>query len=165
MTIKEAYLFVQNSSELNNLSGVKFVYAITKNLKKIKSEIEVLEKTLEPTNEFKEFDKKRIELAEKHSKLDEKGKPILISAGIVNNKPAMKYDVVNENLFAKEFEELKNENKEVLDARDKQMEEFQKLLEEEIPFKIHKIKLKDIPENITKLQMDIINNFIEEEEQ
>lgn len=153
MKKREARQLFINLRTLGELKGVKFAYGITKNINKLKPEIEALDKALEPTKEFQEFDKKRVELVKKHSRVDENGKPIL--------KEDNNYDVVNMGLFEKEFEELKKENQEVWDARLAQIEEFNKLLDEEINIEFYKIKLENVPENISTAQMSIITELIE----
>lgn len=85
----------------------------------------------------------RKNILETNSEKDKKGKPILenvdLKTGIGN------YKIMNEKKFEKD------------------MEEFNKLLDEEVSLDFYKIKMSDIPETITSQQMMAIFNLIEEE--
>lgn len=147
-----------------NLKGVKFAHAVAKNIAIIKSEAESLQKAIDLSDEFKAFEEKRIELAKKHAKKDENGEAIteiidkVTKAGryIFENKEA-------EALFHKELDVLREENKEVVDAREKQLKEFTELLDKENDIKLFKISIKDIPEEISSKQMTAIFEIVSEE--
>lgn len=136
-----------------NLKGVKFSYAIAKNIALIKPEVESLQKSIDMTEEYKEFDAKRIELAKKHAKKDKNGEPLVVDKNYVPG---------NEAELEKEFAVLKEENKELVEARKKQMDEFNELLDKQNDVKLYKINIKDIPEEISSQQMTQIFQLIEE---
>lgn len=136
-----------------NLKGVKFSYAIAKNISIIKPEVESLQKSIDMTEEYKEFDAKRIELAKKHAKKDKNGEPLVVDKNYVPE---------NEAELEKKFAVLKEENKELVEARKKQMDEFNELLDKQNDVKLYKISIKDIPEEISSQQMTQIFQLIEE---
>lgn len=138
---------------VGRLSGVAFSYAVAKNIRLIQPEIEALQKAIEPSKEFSEYDQEREKLAIKHAKKDEKGNPV-----IENNQ----YVLEDKEAFDKEFEKLKEKNKEVLAGRTKQAEDFDKLLLEEVEVKLYKVKLENIPKEITTAEMNSILDIIEE---
>ena len=153
MTKQDVLEFYQNMNQLGELKGVRFSYGIAKNLNILKPEIEALQKALEPTKEYQEFDVKRIELVKKYAKLDDKGEPIT---------SRNEYILDDEKAFNKAFEVLKKENKELVDKRDKQIDEYQELLKTESTIELYKIKLADIPEIISAQQMYGISLIVEE---
>jgi hypothetical protein len=157
---KEQILTLFNELHQINLPGVKFSYGISKNINLLKPEVEAIEKSLEGSKEFKEYDEKRIEIVKKYAKKDERGEPKLI---ILNPKTgAGRYEIENQEAFDREIEKLQKENKVILEKREKQFEEYGKLLKEESDFKPHKIKLSDVPEGITSQQMSAIFELIED---
>jgi pyruvate/2-oxoacid:ferredoxin oxidoreductase beta subunit len=144
----------QSLNKLGNLTGVKFAYAISRNISLIEPEIKSIEKSLEQTEDFKSFEVKRIELVKKFAKKDEKGESV-----IINNQ----YELENEEEFNKEFELLKEENKEVWGARQKQVDEYNELLKSESTVTLHKINLVDVPQNISVAQLHSISLLLNEE--
>lgn len=150
----------RNLNQLGNLSGVKFAYAVARNINLLKSEIESLDKALQPPEEFMEFEKERIALVEKYAEKDEKGKPKIEVAG----NGAQQY-VMEEsgNKFQKEFETLKGKHKKAVEAREKQIDDYTKLLTTESDFKPHMLKLEDLPKEINARQTSGIYEILLEE--
>ena len=72
------------------------------------------------------------------------------------------YVITDLDAFNKDFEALKEENKSVLEERDAQIDEGNRLLDEEITIELYKIKLADVPEDITGEQMETVYQIIEE---
>lgn len=154
MTKNENIVLFKHLQQLGNLSGVKFSYTINKNIQLLEGEIKALEKTLDMSDEYKEFDKKRIKLAEKYSKKDEKGKPIIKD----NN-----YELENAEEFNKAFKTLQIENQELWDAREKQVNEYNELLKTESEVVLHKVNITDVPQNISVAQMNGIMSIVAED--
>lgn len=142
---------------VGNLEGVRFAYAVSRNIARLKPEIESLHSSIKPSEEFNNFDKARVELAEKHADKDEAGKPV-----IIKGKNGEEYEIKDKKKFEKELEALKKEHKVAIDGRDKQIEDFNKMLEDEIEFDAYTIKIEDVPKNITPQQMTGILGIIED---
>lgn len=53
------------------LGNARFSYAVTKNMKMISEELEIIQKSIEQSEEYKVYDKLRIELCEKYAEKDE----------------------------------------------------------------------------------------------
>lgn len=141
-------------NQLGNLSGVKFTYAVARNIAALKSEIESLEKATVASLEYQEFDKLRVELVEKHAKKNDKGKPII---------EGNTYVLEDEKAFNKAFDKLRDSHKKVVDAREKQIQDYNKLLDEEVTLdNLHRFKLADVPEGITAAQMNGIADLVDE---
>ena len=150
----EAISLYHALSKLGNLSGVKFAYAVSKNLSLLKSELEALQKAVEPNEEYKVYDKKRVELAEKYSKKDENGKPV-----VVNNE----YDLENKKEFLSEFAKLQKEFSKEIEGRENQVKEQNELLKTEYTGEIYKVSLSDVPKDINVTQMESIMPIITED--
>ncbi len=143
--------------ELRDLSGVKFAYAIARNLSILEGEIKSLEEAIVPTEEFKVFEKERIELAEKHSNKDKNGSSIKKT----NQQGIQEYDIKDMNAFDKELNKIRKKYKDAIAFREKQYKEYKELLDTDSEIELYKIKLDDVPENINVRQMEIIKNLIE----
>jgi hypothetical protein len=153
MKNKEVFNLLQSLNSIKGLKGVRFNYAVAKNISKLESETESMKKSIEVSPEFKAYDDARIELAKSHAKKDEKGSPI-----IENNQ----FILEDKEKFTKEFDELKEKNKEVISAREEQIKDFESLLEEESDIETFKIKISEVPEEITTEQMTALLPLIEE---
>jgi len=153
MTNLELIQLFKGLNSCGNLKGVKFSYAVIKNINKIKPEVEAIEKTLQFSEEFGKFDKERIELAKKYAKKDDKGE-----AEIKNDT----YVMEDTTKFDEEFLALKETYKKEIEEREKQIEEYQNLLKEEAKIELHKVNLENVPEDIETKQMNSIYAIIEE---
>ena len=159
MTKGEVLVLYRNLNQTGELNGVKFAYAVSRNIDILKREIESIEKTLELPEDFKEFETKRIALAEKYAERDEKGKTLKEKA--TNGSEQFVIIPANQKKFDKEFDVLRGEYKEAVALRDKQIEEYTKLLTEESDVVPYKIKLEDVPKEITTRQMTGIYDIID----
>lgn len=136
-----------------NYAGVKFGYFVAKNISIIGSEIDSIQKAIEPYKEYTEYDKERVKLAVKYSKKDENGKPV-----IENNV----YQIEDQKAFEEVVNKLREEKKETIEKRNHQIDEYGKLLEEETKITLYKIKEENLPADIKTQDMRAIFNLIEE---
>lgn len=144
-------------NSVGNLEGAKFSYAVARNKNAIKGEIDSIAAAEIPDEGFKQYNKERVELAEKHAvKVD--GKPQTeIKDGL------QRYVLENEELFEKEFSELKEKHRESVDKRTKQLEEVKALLNEEIEIDLFSIPMSYLPEKIKAEQASALLPIIIEE--
>lgn len=157
MTKGEAVSMFNTINAMVYMTGARFTYAIAKNMNSLKEEVQALAKILEQDDEMKAFEEKRIELAKKHAKKDEKtGNPISVK----NN-----YVLLDEAAFEKEYQQLREENKEVVEKYDKQVAEYSELLKEDCDIKLHKVRLEDVPAEVNAMQMTAIMHMIVEPEE
>ena len=145
-------------NKLNNLTGIKFVYAINKNKKiilnaanKIKNGLNKLSPELIKLSE--EFGEEHNKIIEKNAKVDQNGN--FISKGL-------SCEISNMAQYLREKKSLEARYKKLIDAEKELKEDNEVLLDKEIDIKFHKIKLIDVPANITIEQMGIIEDMIEE---
>ena len=159
MTKGEILMLFGNLNQLGGLNGVKFSYGVAKNLNILKPEIESLEKSLEMPEKFQEFERERIALVEKYTEKDENGKPKKETAANGAQQYVMGKEVKK---FEKEFTDLKGKYKEAVGLRDKQIEEYTKLLTTDSEVKVYKVKLEDVPKEINARQMAGIYEIVQE---
>jgi hypothetical protein len=142
-------------NDVSNLKGVKFAYVVLKNKKLIEEEIETLQKSIEMSSEFQEFERKRISLCEQFSDKNKDGSPI-----ITNNA----YSIPNREEFEAEVAGLKNQYLECVSEREEQLRDYDKLLKEESDLldKLAKVKITYVPDDISATQLDSIKEIIED---
>lgn len=142
---------------IKDVKSIKFSYAMLKNKKAIAEELDAFTKTITPSEEYKKFDVERIKLGKEHAKKDEQGNPITRQS-----PTGEQYVIENMEAFKKAVDDLKEKHKEAVDLREAQLNEFNKLMEEDTKLQFHKVKLSDVPEGVTQGQLDGIFDLIEE---
>ncbi len=152
MKRRDLYNSFQALDVVKDLKGVKFAYALLKNKKKIEEEIKIFEEIIKPNSKFEEYEMQRIKLCELHSEKNEDGTPVIIGD---------RYKLIDENVFNKELEILKLDYKEFIDERMKQINEYNKMLDEDINIEIIKIKFDDIPSNISAKELEDIQFMVD----
>jgi hypothetical protein len=161
MKNKKIVELFNNLSDLN-LKGVKFAYAVARNISILKPHVESLGKAQQPTEEYQKFEKERIALAQKHAKKDDQGEAVtedVIQNGVVVKKV---FVLENKEAFLEEVKDIQEKHKEAIDAWEAQLKEFDQVLEKEEEIKLYKIKIEDVPEEITSQQMTHIFDLIED---
>lgn len=138
----------------------KFTYAVSKNKKLILPEIEALADAEKLSPELVEYDKKRISLCEKYCNKDENGKPITVPLP----SGGTGYDGLGDDnkKFTDAIGKLQAEYKDVLDARQKQMEKVNELLDEEIEIEVHCLKVDDLP-NLKQVIVEVLMPILVDE--
>lgn len=137
MIKKELYALYSSLQALQGAGGARFAYAISKNKKFIQEELELVEKSLVQSDEYKAYEAKRIELCKKHSHKDENGE-----AKMTNNT----FDIIDRKKFDKELKVLQDEYKDTLEEHLKKVEEYNKLLDMDTEITFFKIKLEILPD-------------------
>ena len=153
MLKKDLFRLQQVLNHLKDVPNTKFAYALIKNLKKIDAEIGILNE-LKQANKTAtlEYEKKRIDLCTKHAEKDEMGTPI-----IENNN----YKILDVGTFTKELEDLRNVHSDDFDKQLKGEAEYINLLKEECDIDFYKMKPEDLPDNLTALQLEILEPLID----
>jgi hypothetical protein len=150
-------------NSVGHLSGVKFAYAVSRNIAILKPEIESIQAAEKPREAFQQYDKERIELAEKHAKKVNGLAQTIVSGKRKDGSPLLEYVIENRQLFDTELMALKEKHKAAIDERERQEEEFESLLKDETEVDLYKIQLKDVPQAITTRQMTGIYLLIADE--
>ena len=151
-------------NSMGNLTGTKFVYGVSKNINILKPEIESLEKAITLSKEFGIYDDARVELAKEYAKKDEKGVALTNKTMKDGKVISEEYILDNKEAFEKALKKLQKENQEVISTREKQVEDYLKMLDEEvsIAFFPYMIAFEDLPTNLTAQQMNGIAELVNE---
>jgi hypothetical protein len=131
----------------------KFAYAATKNLRKIKSEIDDMQSTIEPDSEFREYDKERQEVCKKFARI-ENGEPA--KKRITNPDGSFAFvfeiDEKKKREFNEELKKLKSKYKEVISSQEKKIENFNLEMRKMVDIDFHRVSCEDLPTEMVEIQ-------------
>jgi len=136
---------------VGGLTGVKFAYAVAKNVNIIKDEINAIKKAVEFSPEYRKFETERIKEAIAFAKKTPKGETMIADG---------KYIFENPKEWEKKFEEIKKKYKKAFDAREKQLDEFEKLLQEDVEVNLFLIGQEQLPAEIKTSELTGIFKII-----
>ena len=143
----------------NQKQNIKFSYFVAKNKLTIKDEIDLLNEAQEVPETFQLYDRKRADLAaDMADRVPSTGQP--------KTENGQYIIIERKDEFDEELAKLKKQYAKVIEQRNKQIEAFKEILEEETEFEGHQIKLRDIPQAIEPSVLEILlqTNLISEDE-
>jgi len=148
-------------NDLNNKANTKLSYVIMRNRGKIKDIIEALKNIeIKKLDGAAEFDKDRLELCSELAVRDADGNPVKVNIG----NGIKTFRIANQNEFDKRIIPICKKHSVYLDNLEKKQGEFNTLLEEdagEIDFM--KIKIDDLPTDLTATQLEKIEVLLSEQ--
>jgi len=155
MKNKELFDLLQGLRNVGTYGGVKFAYAVAKNMAKVLEECKLLEESAKPSDEHQAYDTERMALIDICA-VKENGQCVIKNGQYVID-PAFKAQ------FNKESDDLQTKHATAINARKVQLVEFDKLLAEEASdLKLMKIKYEVLPESITAEHISGIMPIIED---
>lgn len=150
---KEFINLYQMLGYLGELTGARFTYTISKNKEILKNVVEEIQKTAEMHDNYREYEKERVELNEKYTKRDKDGNPE------VKDK---NYVIKDKVKFEEEVEKLKEKHKDAIEEREQQRKEVEELANKEITLDLKTIPLSIVPDKVTVDQMDVLSILIKD---
>lgn len=150
---KEFINLYQMLGYLGELTGARFTYTISKNKEILKNVVEEIQKTAEMHDNYREYEKERVELNEKYTKRDKDGNPEIKDKNYVI-KDKVKFD--------EEVEKLKEKHKEAIEEREQQRKDVEELANKEITLDLKTIPLSIVPDKVTVDQMDVLSILIKD---
>lgn len=142
-----------------DVKGEKFAYAIIKNKHKLESFLKHHEEEYAELPKFIEFQMKLREIVKENAKKKKDG-TYEFEDTIESGKLEKKYVIKDQKKFDKEEAALKKEYKDVIKEREKQLEDFQKSLDDEVEFDAHVIDRSQVPSDITANQLEGVVELI-----
>lgn len=132
-------------------SSPKFSYTLVVMRKRIVPVIEALAAAQAPPDAYTEYDKKRLELCRERAEKDDKGKPQMAPG----ESGALEYVIQDMEAFNAEVEAMKvsDAHREAVEAYTKQLEDYEKLRDEEADVALMGLRFEDIPEGVTTAHM------------
>ena len=167
MKRSDLYVF-REGLEMAVLPGAKFTYAVTKNKRRVNTEIKDMEKAKEPSKEFKAYTEAQEEINRKYADKDARGNPKTEQRLVSATRKQTFYiipDIDDPNSkHSKETEKLEKKHKEEIDIQSEKEEAYHKFLEEKTEWKPFMINLDDVPDEIPQRVMERIYFMIRETE-
>jgi len=154
MTRSELLNLAVSFVNVKELMGVKFAYAISRNSKNISEEAEACKSSMKRSKSFIEYDEKRVAICKEYCDKDDSGKPIFTDDVFVGLK--------GNDSFDEAVSVLQSEYSEAIEEQKKMVDEYKQFLEEEVEVELYKLKLEDVPEDISVGQLSGIMAIIEE---
>lgn len=151
MKRRDLYAYIDALSNVTELKGVKFAYTVIKNKKKIEEEIKLLEEVVKASEGFSIYEGERIRLCELHCEKDDNGVPVISE---------QKYKIIDVEKFDTELNTLKEKFMTVILERERQINEYNKMLDENIEINLSKIDYVDIPTDISISQLESIEFMV-----
>lgn len=148
-----------NIEELKKLKGAKFAYAIIKNLETLNTESKVIQSVYTISDEYKEYDKARVDLCERYADKDENGQPI--KNYITDKSFEYKLDLTNQ-VFISAMDELTQKYKDSIITNNEKSLEYNKFLMEESTIKFTDIDFSTIPDDISVELLSVIKPFVKD---
>lgn len=146
MTNNEMVILYNTITNLKVNSGIKFKYAIAKNVTNLKSMVEDLNKSIvypDPFNQAEEYNKKAGALFEIYA-VDEEGNP---NYSEINGQVKRTIPLFNQAAFKAESDALLKEYKELAADVKRHNKEVDALMKENIKIDLYTISLELVPEN------------------
>jgi hypothetical protein len=136
--------------QMKTLKGTIFAYKVIKNQSLIESDYKTLQDVIKPTDKFKEYSSNRNDLMQKYFEQES------------TNTIKLKSDL-NSSDYISELNILNEEYKEEIESREKQIIDLNLILSQDVDINFSKINKKDLPEELSLIQIDNILELIEEE--
>jgi len=146
-----------NINKLSILKGKKISIVILNNLKLIKSEVEKINSYTQPSEDFLEYENKRIDLCNNFTKKNEDGTIV----EKLNNNGQQEFDInVEDPLWINAISELKSEYTNTLNNREEQIKKYNDVLNTESDIVFEKLEISDLPDDISLEVLSILQFFI-----
>ena len=141
MDLAEAFMRI---GKMNIVSTKKFSYALVLNDERIQSNVKAITEIARPSESYAKYEQKRHGIISKYADVDGDGNIILNDNRWIVFKDGTKETAVDE------LSSLNEEYKDILDARNKDIEEYNELLDSDVELNIHMVDLDDVPEEVGK---------------
>ncbi len=152
MKNSDIYRFLNNDAILNDIKNNKVRSTVLRNKRRLKEEKEILDQLMEPSPEFQEYDKKRLEINEKYS-----------GGKMIGSGDRQIYDIPDSKKqdYDKELIVLKSAYKDAIEEHEAKQIRFAKTLKENISgeIKITMINESDC-NDMTYAQQDLLDFMI-----
>lgn len=154
-----------NKLAASNIGSVRFKYAVLRNIKFIKDDVDTLNETKKPSDSFTKHQQDIYDLATKYCEKDDKGNIALYTDNTFSQliDPTIHLTGVpkvienSDDEYKKAIKELETKNKSVIVAHNKKLNAFNKLLNKDVTLNIYHIDV-DLLEEVGDIDFnDLIN--------
>jgi len=139
---------------LADLKGFKLGYAVARTKAKLRPVIGGFDKALKPDAAFQAFEEKRMKLCRKYAQKDPRGNFMSSSDSFVFGE--------NQEAFDGEMAPLTAEFTEAIEARKRQIEDYNASLLESISVEVYQITEADVPDDVSVRQVEVLIRLIQD---
>lgn len=144
---------------LNGSYSREFKYALSKNKKIFKGEIdEIIEGTKSSVEGIEQFESERLDILKRHCEIGPDGNFVKTGPNTIKVLEGHNDDLQSAFLL------LEEKYKDILTKRAEELKEINEFMKVEVEIDVHAFNNKDIPEELTQEQYDILFPLIKEEE-
>lgn len=153
---EEVVYYLNGLNSVVDISGLKFAYAVSKNLKALQDEAKEINKKRFPeaTDEVVKFEEEKVKLLEKFAKKDNNG-------NYIPDKATGGMFLDDKDAYMKEYEKLLSKHPKAKKQIEEHNKFFKEFIQEVIDVKIFTIKKDDLPDSISARQLNAIDFMIE----
>lgn len=130
---------------LDEYRGLKFAYAVAKNLRFVESEIKLVEGVNAWSKEFTQYQEARKEIVLSFAQKDKQGNPIVLS----QHGADLRIKLTDDDACTKETEALEEKHADLIKEQEEKDEEFKDLLKDPAEVKFYIIPKKLVPDTIS----------------
>jgi hypothetical protein len=141
MKNRDLFDLLNGLNAVSGLKGVKFAYAVARNISLLTPICTDLEKSVKPSDKYLEYENRRRELAIEFARKDAEGHPMMAGNQIF---------LADAKAFQTKIVTVEEEYKDEIAEQKKKIEEYEKLLDEPAEkVELRHIQLETIPEDVT----------------
>jgi hypothetical protein len=142
-------------------ASARFVLALARNRQRLGPEVAAWEETRTPAAEFLEFDRERVRLCEEMCVRDGNGNCRMLQGD--GGQRQYFIDPAQQGRFDKGLARLRGQYHEVLEARERQLQEAEALLIAACPVVLDQVGLEHFPDGLTPAQMSALGPMLVED--
>lgn len=158
MKNKDILKFREVLNEVDYIRNKTVAYAIFKNKEILDKEIETFNKLKrDPHPDYINFENERILLCKEYSEKDEQGNPMFQ----YNPDGTQSFKIIDMEKFSEEYQKLAKKYEDVLKDMQEAKREFDEFMEKESDIQLKKIKIEDLPDDISASFLEKIKFMLE----
>lgn len=157
MKKRELFILRDGLKAVGAYKGIKFAYAVVKNLRAVQSEIETIKATVVPSEAFQQYETARSEAVKKFAKKDDTGEPISELKGEIRIFP-----LADPPGFREAVAELREKHNGAVVEHEEKQKEYETFLDTDAEVELYKVKEEIVPKDITAEHLGGIFDIIEE---
>ena len=145
-----------NNNEIKKLKGIKLSLLLLENIEIIGNFIKKIEKSVQQSDDYKEYEKKRVSLCEEYAEKGEDSKPKTIKK---DGNTEYVINVTDE--FNKKMKKLNESYNDAILEQVEKIDEYNKFILEDCELDLKKIDSKLLPEDVSFEVIKILKPILE----
>ena len=149
--IHPMWAFIEDNLSSKDQKLTQFLYALQRNKLLIQDEKLAIEATVQPSERFKEYEKKRLDIISRCVERDERGE--IVWADKERGMPLIGKE--NQSVAEREILKLRDEYGDEIEAQTTKIAELDNILEEEVDIDFYRIPIDCFPKSMEGISTEI----------